>query len=137
MKKTILGYAAAVAGSAFLLQWLEYQYAIRVFSTEIYVVIIAVLFTVFGAWVGLRIAPGGKREAFVPNTQAMDYLGISKREYEVLGLLAKGLSNQEIAKALFVSTNTVKSHLSRIYAKLDVSRRTQAIEKARSLSMLP
>ncbi len=137
MKKSILVYSLAVASGAFLLQWLEYQYAVRIFSTEIYVVIIALLFTALGVWAGLRLAAPHAKEPFERNVQAIDYLGISKREYDVLELLAKGHSNREIAETLFVSANTVKSHLARLYEKLEVSRRTQAIEKARTLRIIP
>ena len=67
----------------------------------------------------------------------MEYLGVSNREYEVLELLAQGCSNREIADKLFVSGNTVKSHLARLYQKLDVSRRTQAIQRARAVRLIP
>ncbi len=141
MKKSILLYSIAVAAGAFLLKWLEYHYAVRVFSTEIYVVSIALLFAGLGVWVGLRIAapapaPAGKRP-FAQNVQATEYLGISKREYEVLQLLAQGHSNREIAEKLCVSANTVKSHLARLYEKLEVSRRTQAIRRAQALRLIP
>ena len=137
MKKSIILYSLAVASGAFLLQWLEYQYAVRVFSTEIHIAIIALLFVGLGVWVGLRLSAPTASEPFERNAKAIDYLGISKREYEVLELLAQGHSNQEIAKTLFVSSNTVKSHLGRLYEKLEVSRRTQAIQKARALRMIP
>ena len=136
MKKTIIIYSLAVAGGAFLLQWLEYQYAVRVFSTEIYIVLIALLFMALGAWLGRRIA-ARPHSSFDKNVRALDYLGISEREYEVLELLAKGHSNREIGEQLFVSPNTVKTHLAHLYDKLDVARRTQAIDKARTLGMIP
>ena len=137
MKKSILLYSTAVAAGAFLLKWLEYNYAVRVFSAEIYIASIAVLFAGLGVWVGLRLADPPARRSFAPNAQAIEYLGISKREYEVLELLAAGHSNQEIAGKLFVSANTVKSHLARLYQKLEVSRRTQAIQKARTIRLIP
>jgi ATP/maltotriose-dependent transcriptional regulator MalT len=68
--------------------------------------------------------------------QALGYLGVSDREYEVLTLLADGLSNREIAERLFVSPNTVKTHLAHLYEKLAVSRRTQAISKAKELRLI-
>ncbi len=136
MKKSVLLYSLAVGVTAFLLHWLEYQYAVRVFSTEIYIVLIAVLFTVLGIWVGRRLTATVAPVSFERNEKAIAYLGISDREYEVLELLAGGLSNQEIADRLFVSPNTVKTHLARLYEKLDVSRRTQAIGKARELHII-
>ncbi len=137
MKKAVLLYSVVIASGAFLLRWLEYQYAVRVYSTEIYIVIIALLFTSLGVWVGHRLSAPTAKEPFERNVQAIDYLGISQREYEVLELLARGHSNREIGKSLFVSPNTVKSHLARLYEKLEVSRRTQAIQNARALRMIP
>ena len=122
---------------AIALQWLEFQYTVRFFSTEIYIVLIAVLFTVLGVWVGNRISSPKAKDEFKRNEEALAYLGISEREYEVLLQLADGQSNKEIADALFVSTNTIKTHLNNLYAKLDVSRRTQAVQKARELRLIP
>jgi DNA-binding CsgD family transcriptional regulator len=137
MRKTVLIYSVAVAAAAFLLQWMDYQYAVRVFSTEIYIVLIALLFAALGIWAGMRIARGRPAAGFERNAQAISYLGISEREYEVLILLAAGHSNREIGAKLFVSPNTVKTHLTSLYQKLEVSRRTQAIQKAQALRMIP
>lgn len=137
MKKTIAIYSLAVGFAAFLLHWLEYKYTIRVFSTEIYIVLIATLFTGLGIWVGQRLTSKVEALPFKRNVKALSYLGISEREYEVLELLAKGLSNKEIADSLFVSPNTVKTHLAHLYQKLEVSRRQQAINKAKELQMIP
>ena len=136
VKKTIAIYSLAVAGGAFILQWLRYQYVARFFSTEIYVAVVALGFASLGVWVGLRLAaPSGEKTRAV-NQRALRALGISPREHEVLTLLADGNSTKEIAESLFVSANTIKTHLANLYAKLDVSRRTQAIRKARSLGLL-
>ena len=96
-----------------------------------------VVFAVLGIWTGYRL--WGKRaiSAFERNTKALDYLGISEREYGVLALLAEGCSNKEIAEGLFVSTNTVKTHLANLYGKLEVNRRTQAVREARELRLIP
>ena len=110
----------------------------RELSTEIYVGIIAVLFTVLGIWVGLKLTRKKVVVAgheFVFNETAMHRLGISKREHEVLGLMAQGLSNQEIADKLFVSLNTIKTHISNLFLKLEVSRRTQGYPKSKSTSV--
>jgi DNA-binding CsgD family transcriptional regulator len=136
MKKTVLVYSAAVAAGAFLLQWLEYQYTVRLFSTEIYVAVVALGFAALGAWVGHRIFAPAPRPDEERNRRAIEHLGITARECEVLDLLARGHSNREIAERLFVSPNTVKTHLASLYGKLEVSRRTQAIDKARSLRMI-
>lgn len=137
MVRLILLYSVVVAGLAFLLEWVEFQYQVRVFSTEIYVVVVAVVFTGVGAYAGYRLTPALRRPSFEPNQAALDSLGISKREYDVLELLAQGHSNREIARSLYVSPNTVKTHLGSLYGKLEVSRRTQAVQKARSLRMIP
>ena len=137
MTKTLVLYSLAIAAGAFALQWLEYLYAVRVFSTEIYIVIIALFFTGLGLWAGRRMTEGAIQETFEKNAQAVDYLGISDREYQVLELLAQGHSNREIADQLFVSPNTVKTHLGNLYSKLEVSRRTQAVQKARALRIIP
>jgi ATP/maltotriose-dependent transcriptional regulator MalT len=73
---------------------------------------------------------------FQLNEALLAQTGISKREYEVLELMAQGLSNQEIAEKLFVSLNTVKTHTSNLFVKLDAKRRTQAIQKAKELGLI-
>jgi ATP/maltotriose-dependent transcriptional regulator MalT len=119
-----------------LLSWIRYRHVVQLFSTEIYVGTVALLFTGLGIWVGHRVTRPGLPPAGERNQKAIDALGISAREYEVLELLAEGLSNKEIATRLFVSPNTIKTHLARLYEKLEVSRRTQAIHKARSLRLI-
>lgn len=136
-RKSWLIYGVAIAGTAFFLRWLEYQYVVRVFATEIYIVLIAVVFAVLGAWVGNRLTRRAPPETFERNTKALQALDISKRELDVLEHLANGLSNREIAEQLYVSTNTVKTHLGHLYEKLGVSRRTQAVVRAKSLSLIP
>lgn len=74
---------------------------------------------------------------FILNEPELQRLGISKREHEVLQLMARGMSNREMADHLFVSLNTIKTHTSNIFLKLEVSRRTQAIQKARQLRLIP
>ena len=137
MKKTILIYGLGLAGAATALQWLEYEYSVRRFATEIYIVVIAVSFTALGIWAGNRLTRRTAPAVFERNDRALETLGITGREYDVLALLAAGHSNKEIAGELFVSANTVKTHLAHLYAKLDVSRRTQAIRKARALRLVP
>ncbi len=137
MKKTILIYGLALALLIFILEYFEYRYLVRDLSTESFVFIIALLFTGLGLWVGQKLtSPKKILGEFQKNEKALDYLGISERELEVLELVAKGLSNQQIADKLFVSINTVKTHLSHLYEKLNVQRRTQAVEKAKSLHLI-
>jgi NarL family two-component system response regulator LiaR len=140
MRKTILLYGIAMAVLMGLLKAVEYRYLIRDISTELMIGIIAVLFAALGVWAGRRLTrtkvvvsyPG-----FTLDEATLDRLGISKREYEVLGLMSEGLSNQEIAEKLFVSLSTVKTHSSNLFAKLDARRRTQAIQRAKELRLLP
>ena len=136
VKKTTLIYAAGLAVTAFVLQWLNYQYSMRAFATEIYVGMVAIGFAVFGIWVGFRLTQRHSSREHEVNMQAVAALGISDRELQVLQLLNNGHSNKEIAATLFVSPNTIKTHVSRLYEKLDVSRRTQAVRKAKSLNLV-
>jgi DNA-binding CsgD family transcriptional regulator len=136
MMRSIGLYGISIAAAAFVLRWLEYRHSVRMFSTELYVVFVALFFAAVGMWVGRRLTSAPSATTFVRNERALQTLGISDREYEVLRLLADGLSNQEIAKRLFVSPNTVKTHLSHLYAKLGVKRRTQAIHKSKALRLI-
>jgi len=135
--RTVLIYALLLAAAAFVLQWVEYRYLVRRFSTEAYVVVIALLFASIGAWAGNRLSTTGSAQAFEINHQAITQLGLSDRELEVLRLLADGQTNKEMARRLSLSPNTVKTHLANLYGKLDANRRTQAVSKARSLSIIP
>ena len=137
MKKTIAIAAIGLALGAFILDWLQYKYAVRAFSTEIYIVLIAVFFSAIGIWAGGRLNRRAPAPEFERNHQAINYLGISPREEEVLVRLGEGMSNKEIARALGVSPNTIKTHLAKLYEKLDVARRTQAINKAKELRLIP
>lgn len=140
MKKTILLYGLALALLIFILKYLEYRLLVRDLSTEIYVGIVAVTFTALGIWAGLRLTRKKviiANAAFVFNEAVLQELGISKREHEVLELIAQGLSNQEIADKLFVSLNTIKTHASNLFLKLDVGRRTQVVQKAKKLRLIP
>lgn len=140
MKRTIILYGLSLAVVVFLLKYLEYKLIVRDLSLEFYVGIVAMFFTAFGVWAGRKLT--GKKivrvgPEFLLNDVELQRLGISKREHEVLELMAKGLSNQEIADKLFVSLNTIKTHSSNLFLKLEVSRRTQAIQKGKELGLIP
>lgn len=131
-------YAVLLAVGAAALNWLEYRYFARTFSTEIYIGLIAGTFILLGAWVGHRLTP--RRAPVAPfrrNEAAVRSLGLSPREVEILEALASGQSNKELARRFAISPNTVKTHVGRIYEKLGVQRRVQAIEKARLLAVIP
>lgn len=114
-----------------LLEVVHYRTMIRDLDIEIYGAIIGLLFLSIGIWVGTNLYKRKTKDVFDPAQ-----LGLSKREVEVLELLAEGFSNQEVADKLFVSLNTAKTHISNIYSKLNVKRRTQAIQKARDLALI-
>lgn len=142
MWRTIIIYGVAMAVLLGLLKVVEYQYFVRDIPLEFYIGAVAVMFTGLGIWAGLRLTRPKLVEVqvnapFERDDQAVKKLGISKREFEVLELIAAGLSNQEIADRLFVSTSTVKSHVSNVLAKLDASRRTEAIARAKQLRIIP
>ena len=137
MKRTIALYALALAAGAFALQWLEYKYVTKVFAGEFYILLIALGFTALGAWTAWRLTQRTSAPGFEKNDAALRTLGVTAREYETLELLAAGLSNKEIARKLDVSPNTVKTHVSKLYEKLEVSRRTQAVQKAKDLALIP
>ncbi len=138
MTRTIIIYAALLAVAVFLLEWAQYQYLARQFGLEIFILLIALGFGVLGVWAGMRLTrQAAPASPFQRNHAAQTSLGITEREYEVLMAMAGGASNKEIARDLGVSPNTVKTHLARLFEKLDVSKRIQAIEKARLLSLIP
>jgi DNA-binding NarL/FixJ family response regulator len=135
--RIVILYAMALAAAVFALEWLQYQYFTKVYSVEIYVVLIALVFAALGIWVGHRLTAKKARGPFEQNRAALKSLGISDRELEVLVALAAGQSNKEIARTLTISPNTVKTHIARLYEKLQVSGRVRAIEQARSLHLIP
>ena len=137
MAKSALIYGLLLAAGVFLLHWLEVQYAIRQFTTEIYIVILALIFAGVGMWFGRQTGDRAGADKFERNETVIRTLGLTQKEVEVLSLLADGGTNADIAKALFVSTSTVKTHLIHIYQKLEVNRRTEAVKKGRVLKIIP
>lgn len=148
-KSTIL-YGSSLALLLLLLRWLEFRFLVLDQSLDLYIGIIALLFTGLGIWLTLKLVKPKTKTVviekevfitpeteFIRNTAELERLAISKRELEVLELMAKGMSNQEIAQQLFVSLNTIKTHSGKVFEKLDVKRRTQAVEKAKRLNIIP
>jgi DNA-binding CsgD family transcriptional regulator len=136
------------------LQFTEYRFVVLSHSVELYGALVAILFATFGIWLGLRITrsrgtiretvvvkevpvPAEASAPFAPNTAKQQSLGITARELEILTLVARGLSNREIATQLFVSENTVKTHCARAFDKLGAVRRTQAVQRGKELGLLP
>jgi NarL family two-component system response regulator LiaR len=155
MKRHVLIFGFVGGLLIAILQYSEYRFVIIEHSVELYAALVAILFATFGIWLGLRIARRRKpareavvREAlvpaegaglapFAPNTANQQTLGITARELEILALIARGLSNREIATQLFVSENTVKTHCARAFDKLGAARRTQAVQRGKELGLLP
>ena len=148
--KATIVYSICLALLLFLLKWLELRFIIFDHSIEIYIGAIALIFTGLGIWLALKLSKPkiktvvlekevyiSRNENFVLNESMVAELELSKRELEVLGLIAEGNSNQEIANRIFVSLSTVKTHNQNLFEKLDVKRRTQAIEKAKRLNLIP
>lgn len=137
MWRTIAIYGLALAAAAILLQVLQYQLFVRTHPGEIYIGLLALGFLGLGVWVGARLFRTRPPAAFAVNTAAQASLGITEREYEVLALIAGGRSNKEIAQKLNLSPNTVKTHIARLFEKLEAGRRTEAILRARELGLIP
>jgi len=135
--RTVLVYGLALAAGVVVLQWLEFSFIARTHPVEIYLALLAAGFMALGVWVGSKLFRRAPPPAvFEPNVKAQQTLKISERELEVLQLLAAGRSNKEIAGRLNVSPNTVKTHVGRLYEKLEVKRRTEAILRARELGVI-
>ncbi|HKG61173.1 MAG TPA: response regulator transcription factor [Pyrinomonadaceae bacterium] len=131
-----------------VLKLIEFRFLIVEHSIEIYGGLVAALFAGLGIWVGLKLTKKKEvlvvKEVEVPvtqpfalNQQRLKDLGITRRELEILELIAQGLSNREIANKLFVSENTVKTHSSRLFDKLSARRRTQAVQIGKEMGLLP
>lgn len=149
MRRALL-YGLAGGVLLALLKILEYQHFVRAYPGEVYGGLVAVVFSGLGIYFGLHWArsreqgvveavraPEGVGGPFVLDTARLKALGITPREHEILGLIAEGLSNREIGERLFVSENTVKTHSSRLFDKLGVNRRVQAVRKGRELGLVP
>ena len=143
MKKTIFLYGAGMAALIILLNTIEYNYLIRQLNIEVYLGIIAALFTVLGIWVGIQLIKRREKLQAATSYKPTSSLenkspapDISEREMDVLLLMAQGLSNQEIADKLFISIHTVKTHSSNLFSKLQVKRRTQAIQKSKEIGLI-
>lgn len=136
MWRTAILYALGLAAAAVALEQLKFRYAADQISTDLYVGLLALGFIGLGLWVGHRLTARKPRGPFERNRAAIASLRLTPRECEILDLLASGQSNKELARALGVSPNTVKTHLANLFAKLEVDRRVKAIEKARFLALI-
>ena len=147
MKRDVLIYGAIAGVLIALLELVEFRFLVVQRSLEIYGALVAALFAAIGIWLGYKLTRPKEtiivREVrvattpFVRNTSRVEALGITPRELEILELIARGLSNREIAGHLFVSENTVKTHSSRLFDKLNARRRTQAVQIAKEEGLIP
>lgn len=130
-------YGVPLAGIALALQWAEYRYMVMRMPGEAYVAVIAAIFIAIGIWVGMRLTSPPRPRTFERNDKAIAALGLTPRECEILDHLAKGASNKEIARALGVSPNTIKTQVASLFAKLEVNGRGKAVDAARALALIP
>ncbi|HET6178369.1 MAG TPA: response regulator transcription factor [Candidatus Sulfotelmatobacter sp.] len=148
MKRHVLIYGLLGGILITVLKWTEYRFLVIEHSLEIYGGLIAATFALLGIWLGLKLtkaqqtsivkeAAAPTADPFILNEQKREDLSITRRELEVLELIARGLSNREIAEKLFVSENTVKTHSSRVFDKLGARRRTQAVQLGKEFGLLP
>ena len=131
-----------------VLRLIEFRFLVVEHSLEIYGGLIALLFASLGIWLGLKLTrkkevvvvkevPVPSNQPFALNEERLKDLGITRRELEILELMAQGMSNREIAGKLFVSENTVKTHSSRLFDKLSARRRTQAVQIGKEMGLIP
>jgi two-component system, NarL family, response regulator LiaR len=143
-------YGAVLAVLVFVLKWLQWKYLITDNSSEIYLGLMAILFTLLGVWAATQLAKPKIQTViiekeiyliqpshFTINEAELKKLNLSTREYEVMQLLTQGHTNAEIADKLFLSISTIKTHVSNLFIKMDVKNRTQAVEKANRLKIMP
>jgi ATP/maltotriose-dependent transcriptional regulator MalT len=159
MKRHVLLFGLIGGVLVVVLKWTEYQFLVVEHSFEIYGALTAAIFAGLGIWLGVRLTATRQKmlmkevaipaaapvavaageqaaAAFVPDERKRDNLGITRRELEILELVAQGMSNREIAGKLYVSENTVKTHCSRAFDKLGAKRRTQAVQMGKEFGLL-
>lgn len=148
MKRAVLLYGLVGGLLIGLLKFVEYRFLVAEHSLEIYGGLVAAIFAGLGIWLGLKLTRPKETVVvkevrvpadgpFVPNAARIEALGLTPRELQILELIAEGLSNREIAGRLFVSENTVKTHSSRVFDKLNARRRTQAVQLAKEQGLIP
>jgi len=135
MWRMVLIYGLFLALAGFALTWLDYRFWMRDIGIEVYGLGIAALFAGLGVWIERQRHPRSNDTKPHRNDKAIKALGLTRRELEMLGFLAQGKSNKEIARDLGLSPNTIKTHLANLYEKLGVKNRTQAVMSAAELSL--
>lgn len=146
MIRSVVLWAAAGGVLIALLKVIEYKHFVREYPTGMYGGLVALIFTTIGIYLGLKwtspkevvvvkeVRVGGP---FLLDEANLRDVGLTQREHEILGLIAQGLSNREIGEKLFVSENTVKTHASRLFEKMQVNRRVHAVQRGKELGLIP
>jgi len=147
--KHIMLYGLSLATLIFLLKWLQWNFLIVDNAIDLYIGLIAIIFMILGMWVAAQLIKPKTETVFVEkqiivhqpkefilNQTALNRLNLTNREYQVLKLIVQGYSNAEIADQLFLSLSTIKTHVSNLYAKMDVKSRFQAITKAKKIEIV-
>lgn len=137
MKKTIFVFSALIVALLVLFQLSRYAYFSGDIAIELVIAVIAVIFFIIGIYINKKSGNHHAVKSTTIDPDKISELGISSREYEVLLHISEGMSNKEIADKLFISESTIKTHVSNLLVKLDAKRRTQAIQKAKDLQILP
>jgi NarL family two-component system response regulator LiaR len=139
MTRQIVVWAAVGGILITVLKFIEYKHFVMQYSGAMYGGLLAVIFTAIGVYLGLKWTRKQHVSAapFAVDGAKAREVGLTPREQEILGLIAKGMSNREIGEALFVSENTVKTHSSHLFEKMQVKRRVQAVQRGRELGLIP
>ena len=142
MARQVVAWGAAGGILIALLKLIEYKHFVHEYPSEIYGGLVALIFTAVGIYLGLKWTRAKEIVVVRDGPFALDEaklreVGLTQREHQILGLIAEGLSNREIGERLFVSENTVKTHSSRLFEKMQVNRRVQAVQRGRELGLIP
>jgi DNA-binding NarL/FixJ family response regulator len=140
MKQVVIGFGLLITALLILFRVASLYHLYNDVTDDIWIAIFSLLFLVIGILLSrklfLKKVIINQLAPFSINQEQLLKEGISKREAEILLLMHQGLSNQQIADKLFISENTIKKHISNIFQKLQVERRTEAVKKALELSII-
>lgn len=144
MKQTVIAFGILTFGVLVLVQLARISRFQSSLSFELWIVVFSAVFLGIGFFLNKKLSRPVVRveQAYIENKpftadeKELEKLSLSKRELEILQLISEGLSNQQIAGKLFLSENTVKKHISNLFFKMDVERRTEAVKRAKELRIL-
>ena len=139
MLKTVLRFGLIIAALLVLFQLSKVSVFIPDLPQDTILGIVGGVFIALGIYLGLKFRKVEVVEVAAKveiDTQMIEKLGLTEREMEVLQLISEGFSNQEIGEKLFISESTIKTHISNLFVKLDVKRRTQAVTRAKEIRII-